>query len=217
MYKKTSPFPQHPSNNRPQEAQETQKSRCYATISQNQCEPHPFEGWEKRPGGARASSRGWSEAEPPDLSPDFSRPGWGGGKYEKINGMRWDVVNNIRAISTLRPSGAQKKRFFPGGSASLHPRLLTGTPAGYFDWVAALLRKVPCVSCGKESGSLRPCASARFLFFQSLPFGLGDGFRRRRILSYCGYSGLFPRVETHDCSRGIPSEAFTSGTFGYTD
>ncbi len=215
MCRKTSPFAQHPGNNKPQEAQETQKSRVCITISQNQLEPYPFMGGRKRPGGARDSSRGWSEAEPPDLSLDFPRPGGGGGKFKEVDKKRWKVLDHIRAITVLRPSGAREKAFFTGGSASLHPRLLTGTPQGYFDWVAVPLRQVRCAFCGKENGSLRLGVSARFLF-SIFPSVWGTDPLRRGILSNCRYSGLFPWVETHGCSRGIPSESFISGTFGYT-
>ena len=88
------------------------------------------------------SSRGGSEAEPPDLSLNFSRPGWGGGKHREVEGYMLGSRKNIRTLTALRPSGAREKGFSSGGSASLHPRLLACTPPGYFDLVAVSLRQV---------------------------------------------------------------------------
>jgi hypothetical protein len=89
-----------------------------------------FEGRKKRPRGAQDSSRGWSEAESPDLSPNLSRPGWGGGKIERIWMRGGKTVNDVYDETALRPAGTRQDGFPSGGSASLHPRLLPFAPPG---------------------------------------------------------------------------------------
>jgi len=70
----------------------------------------------KRPSGARASSRGWSEAEPPDLSPQFLPPRRGRRKTREnlLACVGKQQYNNIRILTTLRPSGARKAILLPG-------------------------------------------------------------------------------------------------------